>query len=54
VKGRRLALVAAFALLAVGIVLVMVVSWPDSNHRSAVEVVSNAGIPVDATPGPSP
>jgi len=47
-------LVAAFALVVIGIVLVRVVSWPDSNHRSAVEVVSNAGVPGDATPGTSP
>jgi hypothetical protein len=54
VTRRRLLLVAAFALVAVAIGLVFVVSWPDGNHRSAVEVVRNAGVPADVSPGPAP
>jgi hypothetical protein len=43
-----------FAVVAAVIVLVFVISWPDANHRSAVEVVRNAGIPTQTTPGPPP
>jgi hypothetical protein len=54
VVRRRLLIVAGFVVVAVVVALVFVVAWPDGNHRSAVEVVRNAGVPAGATPGPAP
>jgi hypothetical protein len=47
---------AALAVLAVvaAIVLIFFAPWPDANHRSAVDVARNAGVPTSVLPGPKP
>ena len=56
-RRRRVLLgAAALAVLAVvaAIVLIFFAPWPDANHRSAVDVARNAGVPTSVLPGPKP
>ncbi|HEY0811783.1 MAG TPA: hypothetical protein VGE11_00765 [Pseudonocardia sp.] len=52
--ARRLLLIVAACAVLVVVAVVLIRPWPDPNHQSAENVVRNAGVAVNVTPGPPP
>jgi hypothetical protein len=51
---KRVVLVVLLAVAAVAVALFVFVPWSDPNHQSAEQVVRNAGVPAQITPGAPP
>lgn len=51
---KRVVVAVLLVVVAVAVALFVIAPWPDPNHRTAEQVVRNAGVPTGTTSGAPP